>query len=566
MSNPRSDHRVTLVTGGGGGIGAAIATELARLGDHVVTLDPMVSIDGSGPNVEVATTTAERIVAAGGSAEASNASVTDRNAVATVVDKLMRTHGRIDAVVNVAGITRPTGFARGDESDWEAVLAVHLDGYQNVLNAVLPHMVTAGHGHVVGVTSGSGWRAADAGAYSCAKRAVAALTWQLGRTVPQGVSVNAMSPIAMTRMVTAALSRSGGSTPTASGSSARTAGTQPASAPTTGGLSLNAMPPPDHLGPLGAALAGHGSATIRGQVVFAGGSEIAIVDPPRLLEVVRTSDVHSLDAIVGTFADTLVAAEATQATGGGTNPRFNSLFDHSPTTDDGPVVGTAATGSPRTVAIVSDRPHLATALASRLAAAGVASTVVAAGGVPATFAAARAALDGAARTLGGLDAVVVALDHPPATGSAGDVQTVLASHDGLARALVADAAWARACAELATNNHPLRLIQLVDATTPGGRSRAQAVTQLARSSRTATRQCVTAVAVAVEHSQGTAAALELATHLVVGTHTDGLAGAEMVTGDGWLGVRSHPRPAGSIVFGGPALPHWFDTVMSELVT
>ena len=84
------------------------------------------------------------------------------------------------------------------------MLAVHLGGYLNVLEAALPLMAAAGHGRVLGVTSGSGWRAADAGAYSCAKRAVAALTWQLGRQAPPGVTVNAMSPIAATRMVAAA--------------------------------------------------------------------------------------------------------------------------------------------------------------------------------------------------------------------------------------------------------------------------------------------------------------------------------------------------------------------------
>ncbi len=90
-------------------------------------------------------------------------------------------HGGLDAVVNVAGITRQSYFARGTEEDWRALLEVHLGGYLNVLEAALPLMAAAGHGRVVGVTSGSGWRAADAGGYSCAKRAVAALTWQLGR-------------------------------------------------------------------------------------------------------------------------------------------------------------------------------------------------------------------------------------------------------------------------------------------------------------------------------------------------------------------------------------------------
>jgi NAD(P)-dependent dehydrogenase (short-subunit alcohol dehydrogenase family) len=169
-----------------------------------------VSLDGSERLPEPEETTAGRIVAAGGAARASSVSVTDRDAVRDEVGGLVSELGRLDAVVNVAGITRPTGFASGTEDDWRSVLAVHLDGYRNVLEAALPVMADAGRGRILGVTSGSGWRAADAGAYSCAKRAVASLTWQLGACAPAGVAVNAMSPIAVTRMVTAALGRAAG--------------------------------------------------------------------------------------------------------------------------------------------------------------------------------------------------------------------------------------------------------------------------------------------------------------------------------------------------------------------
>ena len=92
-------------------------------------------------------------------------------------------------------------YARGTEEDWLALLDVHLGGYLNVLEAALPLMAAAGHGRILGITSGSGWRAADAGGYSAAKRVVASLTWQLGRLAPSGVTVNAISPIANTRMV-----------------------------------------------------------------------------------------------------------------------------------------------------------------------------------------------------------------------------------------------------------------------------------------------------------------------------------------------------------------------------
>ena len=196
-----------MVTGGGGGIGGAIAEELGRTGHFVVTMDPLVSLDGSEQLPPPEETTAGRIVAAGGSARASTVSVTDRDAVRGLFEELVDEFGGLDAVINVAGITRPTSFATGREEDWLAVLAVHLDGYLNILGAALPIMAAAGHGRILGVTSGSGWRPADTGAYGCAKRAVASLTWQLGEQAPAGVVVNAMSPIAVTRMVRAALAR-----------------------------------------------------------------------------------------------------------------------------------------------------------------------------------------------------------------------------------------------------------------------------------------------------------------------------------------------------------------------
>src|SRR5690606_21432177 len=161
--------------------------------------------------------------------------------------------------------------------DWAAVLAVHLDGYRNVLDAAVPVMAAAGHGRILGVTSGSGWRAADAGAYGCAKRAVAALTWQLGRAAPPGVAVHAGAAIAMTRMVTAALRRAGATAPAPAPAGPKPGGSA------TGGLSLSHLPAPDDLAPLGAHLVGP-DVGLRGRILFAGGSEVAVVDPPRLLE------------------------------------------------------------------------------------------------------------------------------------------------------------------------------------------------------------------------------------------------------------------------------------------
>jgi NAD(P)-dependent dehydrogenase (short-subunit alcohol dehydrogenase family) len=534
---------VVVVTGGGGGIGAAIATELGRRGDHVVTVDPLVSVDGTEALAPAAETTADRIVAAGGSAETSNASVTDGDALAAMFSSLLSTHGRLDAVVNVAGITRPTSFAKGTDADWAAVLAVHLDGYCNVLSAALPHLAEAGRGAILGVTSGSGWRAADAGAYSVAKRAVASLTWELGRVAPPGVTVNAISPIAMTRMVTAALARAGGSGAAKPGGTAK-----------TGGLSLAAMPAPEELAPLAAHLVGPDVAQ-RAQILFAGGSEVATVEPPRLIEVVRTSEVVSLDAVVDGFLDALVAAELAQATTGGANPRFAALFGA------GSPGEVTRRGDRATVVVVTDRSGMGAALVSQLEAAGMAAEIFSSDALGPGFAGARSALERAGATQGGIDAIVVATTPPHVWGQ--DWPSVLASHGGLADTLHGDASWNRAAADLATEERPMRVVHVIDAASAGGRSRAQAAAQQARMSRKTTGDRVAAFAIGLEDVAEAEVAAAVAARLAT-TADVTLSGAELAVGTGWLGLRSHPRPGASMVYGGPDLPPWFDTLLGEI--
>jgi NAD(P)-dependent dehydrogenase (short-subunit alcohol dehydrogenase family) len=519
-------QRVVVVTGGGGGIGAAIAESAARTGAFVVTIDPLVSIDGSEQLPPAEETTAGRIVAAGGAARASALSVTDESGVRALFDELADEFGGLDAVVNVAGISRPTSFATGSDQDWRSVLEVHLDGYLNVLGAALPLMAAAGRGHILGVTSGSGWRAADAGAYGCAKRAVASLTWQLGRHAPDGVVVNAVSPIAATRMVTAALSRM----PKTSGAA-------------TGGLSLGSMPAPEDLGPLGAHLVSEAFASCRGRVLFVGGSEVSVIDEPRLIEVVRSDDVASPAQVMAAATTIALApAEAKQVSGGGSNARFGALFD-GPPTDDLPPAAT------RSCAVAADHPEVAKAVSSALEARGVACH-------PVDSPAALGELDS-------LDAVVVALSGGPTAGAASGWERILAEHDGIVERILCDAQWTRAVAEIASARaHPVRLVTITNATTSAGRSRAQASAQLARAGRKATDDMVLPFAISAESDEAPA---ELAAHVVCDREAASLAGAELVAGAGWFGLRSHPRPIGSISFGGPEVPRWFDDTLREVV-
>ncbi len=536
-------QRVAVVTGGGGGIGAGVAEELGRRGWFVVTLDPLVTLDGSAQLPSPEETTADRIVAAGGSARASAASVTDGEAVRTLFSELADEHGGLDAVINVAGITRQTYFGQGTEEDWLAVLAVHLEGYLNVLTAALPLMAAAGYGRILGVTSGSGWRAADAGAYSCAKRAVAALTWQLGRQAPSGVTVNAMSPIAATRMMASALER------------ARKAGQSGG-----GGISFLSVAGPEDLGPFGAHLVGEGLDWCSGQVLFADGAEAAVIDEPRLIEVVRTDHVVSLarllDVVIpGAFAK----AENRQTSTGGSNSRFGSVFDE-------PAPAEVAPAQARSCLVVSDRPGMSKSLIAALEARSIRCHQI----EPARgFGPAADALNAAVDVIGPIDAVVVAPAGDRSTADPGEGWgRVLAEHGGIVDHIHTDAGWARAAADYAaTAGHPVQLATLIDATTTGGRSRAQASAQHARVAAGATEGRVTAFAASVEAPEEVAGqpAGELVAHLFSHAEASALAGAELVVGDGWIGLRSHPRPIGSLTYGGPALPDWLDGTLREII-
>ena len=541
-----------MVTGGGAGIGAAIAEAVGRSGAYVVTVDPGVTVDGLGQDDAPAETTADRIVAAGGAARASNTSVTDAAAIEALFSGLVDEFGGLDAVINVAGISRPSGFAEGDEQAWASVLSVHLDGYLNVLRSALPIMAAAGRGRILGVTSGSGWRPANAGAYSCAKRAVAALTWQLGQVPPPGVTVNALSPIAATRMVTSGLRQQ---------APASAAGDQSQ----TGGLSLAiaAMPSPEQIGPVGAYLGSDAFGWSSGNIIFSNGSEVARIVPPRELEVVRTRDVADLARVLDVVVPAaFVPAEAAQETNGASNGRFEALFDDAPPAPD------PAPAGGRTCLVVSDDPRWESGIRDALAARGVTAVGVGAGAPATDFVGAAEQLRQAARDAGDIDAVVVARTGSAPSRAATAWEQVLDEHAGIVDAIRSDVAWVRAVSDHARESgRPLRIVTVTDAATSGGRSRAQAAAQLSRAAHLVTDIEADAFAIGVETDADsrTATVGALAAHLVGADDAGALSGAELVATADWIGLRSHPHPEASISFGGPELPPWVDDTLRTIV-
>ncbi len=167
--------------------------------------------------------------------------------------------------------------------------------------------------------------------------------------------------------------------------------------------------------------------------------------------------------------------------------------------------------------------------------------------------------------------VVLALTHGRRGGASGTGdawQQILDDHEGITGRIRTDAAWVRAVADAsAANARPMRVVTLVDAAGPGGRSRAQAATQLARAAHGATQARVDAFAISLETADGAGrrTAAEVAAYLVGADGVAALSGAELVVDRAWFGLRSHPSAAGSVAFAGPELPDWLDGAFRKVM-
>jgi NAD(P)-dependent dehydrogenase (short-subunit alcohol dehydrogenase family) len=193
--------RVALVTGGGGGIGRAVALELARNGAAVVVNDVGTSLDGHGASSDAAMAVVDEINAAGGHAVAHAGSVTDPDVVAEIVQTAVDDLGGVDILVNVAGIMRKGTILDTPFDDWTSVVGVHLTGTFNTCRAAAPIMVGRGWGRIINVTSHSAFGFEGIPAYAAAKAGIMGLTFAIATELAAlGVTSNAIAPAASTRM------------------------------------------------------------------------------------------------------------------------------------------------------------------------------------------------------------------------------------------------------------------------------------------------------------------------------------------------------------------------------
>jgi NAD(P)-dependent dehydrogenase (short-subunit alcohol dehydrogenase family) len=264
------EDKVAIVTGGGRGIGREIALMMSAHGAKVVVNDLGVSLEGTdatdGPAIEVV----KEIEAAGGQAVANFGSVTESDDAQAMVEQAIESFGKIDIVVNNAGILRDRIFHRMTDEEWDSVVQVHLYGSYHMSRAAATHFRNQESGIFVHMTSTSGLVGNPGQAnYSAAKMGIVGLSKSLALDMARfNVRSNCISPFAWSRMV--------GSIPNTPDQEERLKGLQTLT--------------PDKIAPVAVFLASEDSKDVNGQVFAVRGNEVFVMSQPRPLRSVHRSE------------------------------------------------------------------------------------------------------------------------------------------------------------------------------------------------------------------------------------------------------------------------------------
>lgn len=258
------EGRVVIVTGAGRGIGRAHALELARQGASVVVNDLGATLDGQGRSTGPAEEVAEEIRSLGGRAMVDGHDVADWDGARRMVQATIEEFGRLDVVVNNAGVVRDRMFVNADEAEWDAVVRVHLKGHFCVSRWAASYWrdrAKAGEtneARIINTSSGAGLLGSvGQAAYSAAKGGILSLTLvQAAELARYGVTSNAIAPSARTRMTEGVFA-------------------EMMKAPEPGAFDAMA---PENVAPLVAWLASLDSAGVTGRVFEVEGGKIGVAD------------------------------------------------------------------------------------------------------------------------------------------------------------------------------------------------------------------------------------------------------------------------------------------------
>ena len=290
--------KVAIVTGAGGGIGREIAAAMAAAGAKVVVNDIGASLTGEPGDAGAAQRVVDEIRARGGTAVASTDSVSDWNAANRIVQAALDAFGRVDCVVNNAGILRDRLFHKMTPEDFEAVVQVHLMGTFYVSRAAATHFRAQESGAYIHMTSTSGLIGNVGQAnYAAAKLGIAALSKSIALDLAKfNVRSNCIAPFAWSRMIA--------SIPTGTPEqAARVAKLQRMEA--------------GKIAPMAVFLAGDAAAAVSGQIFAVRANEIFVMSQPRPVRSVHRTEgwtaetiaAHALPALKASFLPLEVSAD-----------------------------------------------------------------------------------------------------------------------------------------------------------------------------------------------------------------------------------------------------------------
>jgi len=280
------DGKVVVVTGAGRGIGRAVALLAAAQGGKVVVNDLGGAPDGTGADPEPAEQVVAEIRGRGGEAVSSSDTVADPIGAGRVIEAALDSFGRLDAVVNNAGIVRDRMIFNMSETEWDDVIRVHLRGHFNTIKPAAAHWRALnrpkGHHRIINITSDAGlFGNPSQPNYAAAKMGIIGLTFSCAHALARyGVTTNAVAPVAATRMTLA-------------------------------------VPPerrvrhwdeaewsPDNVAPVITYLASEASGWCNGRIIGARGSEVTIYGQPEPLATIHAdSGVWDLDGLTARMQD-----------------------------------------------------------------------------------------------------------------------------------------------------------------------------------------------------------------------------------------------------------------------
>tara|TARA_Y100001936_G_scaffold247411_1_gene293151 strand:- start:1186 stop:2136 length:951 start_codon:yes stop_codon:yes gene_type:complete len=197
----RLEDRVAIVTGAGRGIGKAVAELMAEEGAKVVVNDLGSNLDGSGLSKQPADEVVEQIKEKGGEAVSNADSVSEYNSSKQIIDCALDNYGKLDILVNCAGILRDRMIFNMTEEEWDSVIQVHLKGTFNMVKHSVEQMVLKRYGRIVLCASSSGLGSSGQANYAAAKEGIVGFSRSLASELLEyGISVNSVYPGGATRM------------------------------------------------------------------------------------------------------------------------------------------------------------------------------------------------------------------------------------------------------------------------------------------------------------------------------------------------------------------------------